>query len=494
MGLPLRAFHQRVFAAAIVAHAITAWYSGGWYGDDEHYQVIAFAQQRLGELPAHELTWEYGERIRSALLPGLAYGIITAFRAAGITDPFTIAFGLRMITALCALMVVRRFVRTRLPQVADRLQGPFVLISYFLWFLPWQHVRFAAETWSGLLLLAGITALLGDGRWRWLLAGLLLGGCIQMKPAMIAACGGLAVWALHGTKERPRATALLLVGGTAALLAGAFADSWFYHEHVFTLWSYLHKNSLSISRIAPLPTASEIFPWYYYFTWIAKHGIWPIGAGLLTALLWLTWHAPRSWPVWTAWPYLVLLSLVPHKELRFLFSLADLAPIILILAWQTLSEGAARRALAHSALLIPLVAINLCALLVAGTTDAGSGRTRLARTLVAIPTNGPVTIGYALDREAIWKVRIPSFYLPVDVKDIGTWQPGNSGVPDLVIAPGPDPARSNQTAIGSAGYRPITSSEPTWATPLLWLYNTDRPPPYVLYTRDAMLPAAHTGR
>ena len=54
MGLPLRAFHQRVFAAAIVAHAITAWYSGGWYGDDEHYQVIAFAQQRLGDLPIRQ--------------------------------------------------------------------------------------------------------------------------------------------------------------------------------------------------------------------------------------------------------------------------------------------------------------------------------------------------------------------------------------------------------------------------------------------------------
>ncbi|HNK41804.1 MAG TPA: hypothetical protein PL002_11480, partial [Flavobacteriales bacterium] len=109
MGLPLRAFHRRVVLASIVVHAATAWFSTGWYGDDEHYQVIAFAQQRMGELPAHELAWEFDARIRSAFLPSIAYGMVHLCRTIAIADPFVIAFGLRLITALCVLLVVHYF-------------------------------------------------------------------------------------------------------------------------------------------------------------------------------------------------------------------------------------------------------------------------------------------------------------------------------------------------------------------------------------------------
>lgn len=485
MGLPLRAFHQRVVLASIVVHAATAWFSTGWYGDDEHYQVIAFAQQRMGELPAHELAWEFDARIRSAFLPSIAYGMVHLCRTIAIADPFVITFGLRLITALCALLVVHFFVRSVLPQVSGPLQRPYVLLAYFLWFLPYQHVRFAADSWGGLLLLAGITALLNDGRNKraGLFAGILFGLAVQVKPAVGVACVGMVLWWLANGDRRAARAAQLVLGLLAALIGGGLLDAWFYGRPSPVLLNYLH---MAITGSGPLPLGT--YPWFYYVPWIIKYAIWPIGALILVALLLLTWRSPRSWPVWTVWPYLLVLSLVPHKEVRFLFPLVDLVPVVLVLAWQALPEGRAKRTLASHAVLVPLVVINLCALLVAGITAAGTGRTRLAGALRHEHVPGPTTIGYALDEVGIWKIRIPSFYLPTNMTDIGSWRSGSDNTaPTFLIAPLPDPRMSNPAATAPAGYKRIASTGPSWVEPLFWLYNPDRPPPYLLYVRSSRI-------
>ncbi len=493
---PLDAFHRRVLITALVVHAITAWFSSGYYAADEHYQVIAFAQHRLGELPANELPWEYGARMRSALLPGIAYCAIVGCRALLVAEPLHIAFLLRLTTALFALLVVRTFVRAVLPGIRSHLRRPFVLLSYFLWFLPYQHVRFSSETCAGLLLLLGLAQLLrSTERDRsWLMAGLCFCLCVQIKPAMLVACCGAMGWFLLNLLAKGRAFALLLGGGVAALALGVAVDNWFYGEPTHTLWNYLYKNSLSISKVQPLPVLDETYPLWYYIPWIVKYGIWPIGAMLVAALLWLTWRAPRSWLVWCIWPYLVLVSLIPHKELRFLFPLVDLAPLLLISAWQNiegtswLDHGVKRRVLLP--LLGLLALVNTAGLITAGLTAAGSGRLRLVERMIAIHPSDPLTLGCAPNEPLIWEVRIPAFYLREDFEDVGTFDPCSTSsvldareTPALLIGNFADEAVSGCIP-ESAGYRALARSEASWATPLLDLYNSERHGPYALYDLD----------
>lgn len=47
----LKQFHRTVFTAAVVVYLITAWNSTGFHNADEHYQIIEFAQWKLGEPP-----------------------------------------------------------------------------------------------------------------------------------------------------------------------------------------------------------------------------------------------------------------------------------------------------------------------------------------------------------------------------------------------------------------------------------------------------------
>ena len=485
------AFHQRVWYVALVVHVITAWFSSGFYAADEHYQVIAFAQVKLGELNSADLPWEFEARMRSAFLPGIACAVIGTCRKLITADPFIITFLLRLITAWSALVVVRAFVRAALAQVSDQLQRPFILLSYFLWFLPYQHVRFAAETWSGLLFLLGLSVLLGSSvrNRSWLIAGVCFGMCLQLKPSMIVACGGAVCWALLNSETQGRSLARLVCGGVIALALGAVVDSWFYNEPIHTFWNYLYKNSLSISKVHPLPVASETYPWWYYFPWIMKYGIWPIGAVLLGSLLWLTYRAPRSLVVWCIWPYLLLVSAIPHKELRFLFPLVDLAPLMLVLGWQEVGNGKFVDVLKHRAVLIPIVAINTLGLLVTCTTAAGSGRTRLAEALWENKTLQAGSLGYDFDDNQIWRARIPSFYLPTPTRDIGMHHPCAHSLeriandaPDLLIAVEPDHA-SGSCLPDSIGYEVIRAGEPDWTRVPMLIYNADRPRRSMLYAR-----------
>ena len=483
----LHAFHQRVLILALAVHVITAWFSSGYYAADEHYQVIDFAQARLDEIPISKLAWEYAAHIRSALLPSICYAVFKAAHAVGLHNPFHLALLLRALTAIVALWVVRRFVSSAQHMVDERFQRAFVLLSYFLWFVPYQHVRFSSETWSGLLFLLGLSGLLGKsaGRWTILVAGLCFGFSAQLKPAMGIACAGALAWALSNGGAKGVWLPRLLLGLVAAIGLGFLVDAWFYGACTPTLWNY------ALMAVHGDPAHPfEIFPWYSYLPWTIKYGIWPIGALLVAALLWLTYRAPRSLLVWCIWPYLILISAVPHKEVRFLFPLADLAPLLLVLALQALSENRIGQLMRRTAIIVPLVVINVCGLLVSSTTAAGSGRTRLAEQLWRGASDQRTSIGYAFYDDLIWKARIPAFYLPATVEDIGACELCAISVdslaehaPDLFVSAEPDFA-SKTCVPDRMGYSKVAASEPDWTSLPLMLYNPDRPRRLILYARD----------
>ncbi|MBK6892961.1 MAG: hypothetical protein IPH00_07455 [Flavobacteriales bacterium] len=127
-----------IFLAAVVVHLITAWFSTGYYAADEHYQIIEFAQARMGEFPKDQLAWEYADRLRSGLLPTLCVAVFKTAGAAGASSPFLLAFLLRALTAIVAMAIVKRFVGSAWHLVKEPLRPAFLFLSFFIWFLPFQ--------------------------------------------------------------------------------------------------------------------------------------------------------------------------------------------------------------------------------------------------------------------------------------------------------------------------------------------------------------------
>jgi phosphatidylinositol glycan class B len=227
--------------------------------------------------------------------------------------------------------------------------------------------------------------------------------------------------------------------------------------------------------------------------WIVKYGIWPIGALMLAAFTGLTLKRPTNLFVWCVVPYLIVLSFIAHKEVRFLFPLVDLAPIILVLAWQEFAHTSLHASLiAHRGkspirvVMFALIGANTTGLAVVCLSPAGGGRTILAEHLQRSHSAGTTHLAYVANDATIWKIRIPRFYLNTDVIDDGIIAPCDSThkTGDWLIAHELK-AADRECPSASFYWIEVARGEPEWITPLMDLYNSERDRPWCLYRNEA---------
>ena len=91
-----------LYIGGVVFFLLTAFFSEGFYHGDEHFQIIEFAQFKLGKTAQVNLPWEFEAQIRPTLQPVLAMGIFYVCDLISIIDPHTQAFVLRLITSIFA--------------------------------------------------------------------------------------------------------------------------------------------------------------------------------------------------------------------------------------------------------------------------------------------------------------------------------------------------------------------------------------------------------
>src|SRR5579872_5070121 len=152
----------RLFVAVVIAvHLVAAWCNAGFLDADEHYQIMEFAQYKLGAQPASALAWEFPARMRPALQPWLAAAAIRAARLLGAASPFTIAFSLRLLSTLLAMLASFELCVRCLRAVSSvRARQAGLFFALLLWLAPTVHSRFSSENWGGLWLAVGLCCLL----------------------------------------------------------------------------------------------------------------------------------------------------------------------------------------------------------------------------------------------------------------------------------------------------------------------------------------------
>lgn len=359
--------------AVALIFVTTAWFSTGYYHADEHYQLIEFAGFKLGTHHAGELAWEFQVRMRPALQPAIAYVCLGTLQAAGVSDPYMQTFALRLLSALLSFIFLTFFTR-RLQYVYGQSNSfpAFQLLQYFTWFVPFLAVRFSSETWSGLFLLGGIGLLFNpEGKSiNPIKLGLLLGISFLFRFQMAFAVLGIFAW-LTWIKRETFRNLLIMSGSFLAVTGlGFLIDSWFYEQWVFTPWIYL------MAVIDSAGTGFGVEPWYFYLWQILFFPGFIIGLTLTGSLIFLLYNDWRNPILWAFIPFLLIHSLIPHKEMRFLFPIAFLVPTLLHQAWilikSKLKAGWILRT--GMAVLLVFVAFNTIALTTMLFKPAGLGR------------------------------------------------------------------------------------------------------------------------
>lgn len=372
---------------SLVVFTITAYYSVGFFQADEHFQIIEFAGLKEGWNSINDGVWEYHTQIRSTIQPTIAYGLISLFKAFGITDPYILSFILREVSGLMLIFALvffhrhtQRFIQSRkYPQYNTLLKYLYLGFLLLIWYVPYLGVRFSSETWSAIFLLFAMGSSCAEHKTRrtYLLTGLFFGISFLFRFQIAFALVGFGIHHLiFGTQKLK--TSLLMIGGFLfAVFIGTIIDCWFYSDWVFTPWNYFWTFFKDDSAN---PTFGHL-PWDYYL-----NRMFHLPTKLIGTLIFLSLAAALVFRgklvfIWMVLVFITFHTLIGHKEERFLFPIVFLFPFFFIQLFSLMIDAIPKK--------ISLTLISLCSLgilttsvvgiPILGTTSAGLGRNGVTR-------------------------------------------------------------------------------------------------------------------
>lgn len=312
--------YYKWFLLALVVQLATAWFSIGHHHPDEHFQVLEFANYKMGYSGSADLSWEYERKCRPALQPLAVYSIGKALSALGLYNPFAVTFLLRLIMGILTWWIACRLIMLLLPEfLTQRGKQIFVWCGLLLWFVPYIGVRFSAENvagacfWLGTLLLIKprkhVVAFIG--------VGILLGLSLYLRIQMSFAILGLGIWLLFIKRLEWRQWVFLVMGGFIGLGFSVLADYWFYGEWVLSPVNYFVITVLH-HKAAEFGTS----PWWHYFKQFLESAVPPISIVLLVFFFIGLYRKRLHVVSLICLCFILEHMLTGHKEIRFLFPIA----------------------------------------------------------------------------------------------------------------------------------------------------------------------------
>jgi len=314
--------------AAVITYIVAAWFSKGYYHPDEHFQILEFANLKLGKLSSQDLPWEYAAGMRSSFQPWIAYLSIKGLRLAGCFNPYLQTFFLRLCTALFAVYSISCFVKGNMKSIPGNLRLGYVVLSYFLWFLPFINVRFSSEAWAGLWFLLAVSQIPADRPLtaaEWLKVGIFSGIAFLCRFQAGFMVLGLLGWLIIVRKISRKEVGGLVVIWVIIISIGVILDRLYYGRWVLSVWNYFEANILN-GAAASFGT----MPWYTFIYQRMTAALFPLGMLMALCLLLVLIEDNKSILIWCVCPLLVCHLIVAHKEVRFLFTVVNFIPLLLI--------------------------------------------------------------------------------------------------------------------------------------------------------------------
>jgi phosphatidylinositol glycan class B len=303
---------------------------------DEYFQIVEPASAKLGRTSPANLTWDYQEKMRPWLQPAFYVGLARAAAVVGIDRPLTLLFLFRLFTGVISWVALWSLVVAGRHWIEDEEERRRLYsIAAFLWLVPYLGVRTSSETMATSALCLGIALLEYRTAFKTekarvalaAFAGAALGLCFEFRYGSAAMAAGAALWYLVRAQKPILFFSTLSAGALLGLLVGGLADWWGYGSATFPFFSYVYQNFV-LHRANTFGTA----PFFAYLYLPLATPMAPLVLFLMAATF-LSWgRRPGSVLTWATVPYVLVLSLTPHKEDRFLFPLVPFLPFFVVFA------------------------------------------------------------------------------------------------------------------------------------------------------------------
>lgn len=337
----MKDFNNWLLPTAIAFYVLSAFLIEGWIQSDEHYQIIEFANYKLGLTSQTTLPWELIDRIRSTVQPLFAYIFVVLSETVGLKSPFLQTFALRILSACLFIYTALRFYRTTVCEFDNEsLRKLFAFLTLFFYVFPLMGTRFSSENWSICSFVLGLTIIypgmntagsIIENR-RLVFAGLLLGASFLLRFQMGFMLAGLGLWLLLFRPEQWPSWMILLAGFSVSITVGLLVDRWFYGEWTFPAWNYFTAN-----LIAGKAAGFGEEPWWWYFDQLrGSRTITFLNYSLLalaTLFIILKYRHPITW---IFVPFVLVHTLIGHKEFRFLYPAFFFIPMMICSALEVI--------------------------------------------------------------------------------------------------------------------------------------------------------------
>lgn len=198
---------------------------------------------------------------------------------------------------------------------------------------------------------------------------------------------GILLWLLIIKKISYLNWIIIISGLSFVIVLCAVLDSFYYQTVVFTPYNYVKVNIIDDLNLF----GTE--PWYYYLKMMFEAPSLIIGFMIVFSIVFLLITDYKNIILWCIFPFLIVHSIIPHKELRFLFPLVNFIPILLVWTYERISK--CRKLNIHfvlNMLIISAIIVNVGGLFTI-FKPAGNGNVNLAHYIhTTYSTNKPIEV------------------------------------------------------------------------------------------------------
>ncbi|MCB9062712.1 MAG: hypothetical protein H6622_14400 [Halobacteriovoraceae bacterium] len=326
-------FYLKVFYIGLFIHIIIAIFSVGFHHFDEQWQILEFLNYKLGLSPSESLPWEFPNKMRSWMQPGLYYLMYKFMYSFIGANPFGMALVFRLFTSLVGFLSTMAACLSLHYFSTNKFQLKISIIScHVMWMIPYIQVRPSSEGMGSNLLLLSLSlmihSLMANLKRESLftfLIGLMMGFafCFRFQIGIIIMFAW--IWYLLVGRAKISNACLMALGIIVVTILNVFVDKWGYGVWTFSPWNYLNQN-LVLGKLSGFPPS----PWWELIVKTITKGIPPLSI-IFVGLYFYVWlRKPKSLFTWSTFPLCLVHSILSHKALRFIFPVFVLAPYALL--------------------------------------------------------------------------------------------------------------------------------------------------------------------
>ncbi len=339
---------------------VAAIMSAGFLHPDEHFQILEFANYKLGGTGSQNLTWEYQEQMRPTFQVWIAYSLCKYMKFFHCFNPFIAAMVLRLITGLLMWLVLEQFAQRFKSELKTNSGSKWFIVLLFLtWFIPFIAVRFSSEVFSTIGFTAALLIYFRKKSSRKTTLGYALVGFMMALAFIVRYQAGfmifgLVAWMLFIKKEKLATLLKIFSGFMIGVGIGILSDHWFYGEWTSTAYNYFFQNLIA-NKASEFGTSPV---WYYALQ--TPLLVFPLfGLVIIPCIIIFCIQNPRHSFVWIMVPFLLVHHIIGHKELRFMI---PMIPFVIFAIVATMEKITWIRKMKWA--LYPFLVINCLALII----------------------------------------------------------------------------------------------------------------------------------